>query len=190
MHAPKVKATGSAAIAELLYQRINCLPKESLPLTVLIDGRSGAGKTDAAECLQKLLRCQLVHLDDVYPGWAGLASATKEVGTTILSTDKDRAGYRQWDWYAGAYGPWREVDSVADLIVEGVGALGTESIAAACRRSGKRVLTVVLEAPESKRKSRVRDRDGDPREWWGMWAAQENTHFDRQPEPDLRIVTC
>lgn len=190
MHTPKVKATGSAVIAELLYQRINRLPMEPLPVTVLIDGRSGAGKTDAAECLQKLLRCQLVHLDDVYPGWAGLASATNQVSASILSTDKDRAGYRQWDWFAGAYGPWREIDSTADLIVEGAGALSTETIAAASQRSGKRVLTVVLEAPESKRKIRVRDRDGDPREWWGMWAAQENTHFGRQPEPDLRIVTC
>ena len=188
--ATKAQATHCAEIAALLYRHVQRLPLGASPVTVLIDGRSGAGKTEAAESLHKLLQCQLVHLDDVYPGWAGLASATKAVSTNILSTAKQRAGYRQWDWHADAYGPWRNLNPREDLIVEGAGTVSAETVAAARQRSGRRVLTAVLEAPEEKRKTRVRHRDGDPNEWWGMWAAQENTHFARQPEPDLCIVTC
>ncbi|MEO8095730.1 MAG: hypothetical protein ABI632_12485, partial [Pseudolysinimonas sp.] len=40
---------------------------------VLIDGRSGAGKTTLARELAPLVGAQLVSLDDVYPGWDGLA---------------------------------------------------------------------------------------------------------------------
>ena len=174
----------------VILRALRQLPKTKAPLTVLIDGRSGAGKTVTAKRLRQLLGAQLVHLDDAYPGWTGLASATKAVAETILSTQKGHAGYRQWDWFENAYGPWREVNPHADLIVEGSGALSDATIAAARKRSGHRVLTVVLEAPEGPRRSRVHSRDGDPSSWWEMWALQENTHFAEQPEADLRIVTC
>ncbi|MGV0408066.1 hypothetical protein ACUY3S_00915 [Corynebacterium resistens] len=174
----------------LILRAVQQLPKGKTPLTVLIDGRSGSGKTVTAHRLQHLLNAQLVHLDDAYPGWAGLASATKAVSTTILSTEREQAGYRQWDWGKNDYGPWRKVDPRKNLIVEGAGALSTETIAAARRRSGQRVLTVILEAPEGRRRARVQCRDGDPTAWWEMWAAQENAHFAEQPDSDLRIVTC
>ncbi|WP_426721399.1 hypothetical protein [Corynebacterium auriscanis] len=183
-------ATDPVEVTTIILRAVRQLPRGKAPLTVLIDGRSGAGKTCIAQRLKGLVKAQLVHLDDAYPGWAGLASASKAVSTTILSNQKSQAGYQKWDWFNSAYGPWQPVDPHANLIVEGAGALTPETVEAARQRSGERVLTVVLEAPEKTRRIRVRNRDGNPEAWWQMWAAQENEHFARLPEPDLHIVTC
>ena len=43
------------------------------PYTLLIDGPSGAGKTTLALQIGEALGIPVVHLDDFYPGWGGLA---------------------------------------------------------------------------------------------------------------------
>ena len=55
---------------------------------VLIDGRSGAGKTTLARELAPLLGAQLVSLDDLYPGWGGLEAGSAAVHETVLR-DRD-----------------------------------------------------------------------------------------------------
>ncbi|WP_425278962.1 hypothetical protein [Corynebacterium bovis] len=55
------------------------------PVTVLVDGRSGAGKTTLSGRIRGAV---VVHLDDLYPGWAGLAAAMSPAAP----------GYRRWVW--------------------------------------------------------------------------------------------
>src|SRR5665647_2953269 len=47
---------------------------------VAVDGPSGAGKTDFATALAgQLPSAQLLHMDDLYPGWSGLAQAVTDL---------------------------------------------------------------------------------------------------------------
>ena len=46
---------------------------------VLLDGRSGSGKTVLAESLAPRLDAQLVSLDELYPGWEGLEAGSAGV---------------------------------------------------------------------------------------------------------------
>lgn len=61
---------------------------------VLIDGRSGSGKTTLTERLvarQRLdgVGVQVMHVEDLYPGWDGLAAGSESVATAL-----DTGGYR------------------------------------------------------------------------------------------------
>lgn len=159
------------------------------PMTVLIDGPSGAGKTTAALRLGERLGWQVLHLDDFYPGWGGLAKGSAMVAHDVLRLESP--GYRRWDWYADGPGEWVPLDPAASLIVEGVGALSRENLQAAQRRGG--VLGVVLDAPVDKRKDRALNRDPGYRPWWDMWASQERVHFSAWVRdgvvPDLYLPT-
>ncbi|MEY3662995.1 MAG: hypothetical protein RI919_511, partial [Actinomycetota bacterium] len=50
---------------------------------VLIDGRAGSGKSTLANALQRRLfkdgetLPRLIHMDDLYPGWGGLAAGAE-----------------------------------------------------------------------------------------------------------------
>ncbi|WP_246818300.1 hypothetical protein [Corynebacterium sp. HMSC14H10] len=71
-------------------------------MILLIDGRSGSGKTTFSAKLHSILGWPVIHLEDVYPGWSGLQKASAEVAETILNPalPADKRGYRRWDWYA------------------------------------------------------------------------------------------
>ncbi|WP_435405762.1 hypothetical protein [Mycolicibacterium parafortuitum] len=138
--------------------------------TVLIDGRSGSGKSTLADQLQ---RCWpgsvVVRLDDIYPGWDGLAWAGEHIGTELLRPRAaGRTGrWRQWDWDTGAPSRWHAVGAGQRLIVEGVGALSADNRA-------KADLGIWVETPDEVRKHRALQRDGDTyRPHWDRWAAQE-----------------
>ena len=84
-------------------------------LVVLLDGGSGSGKTTLATTLAAQLRpevgpVQLISLDDVYPGWSGLAAAGRAVTGTILRPAAP--GYRRWNWDTG---------TPADIATQGYG---------------------------------------------------------------------
>ena len=59
------------------------------PVIIAIDGRSGAGKTTLAIELAARLRehhkVSLFHLEDIYPGWNGLAAGIERYVTTVLA---------------------------------------------------------------------------------------------------------
>ena len=92
--------------------------------TVLIDGRSGSGKSTLAQRLHVAWDTSVVvRLDDIYPGWDGLAWTVDHVRTALVEPRAaGRPGrWRGWDWTTGAPSGWNEVEPGRRLIVEEIG---------------------------------------------------------------------
>ncbi len=144
--------------------------------TVLIDGRSGSGKsTLAAQLHESWADSVVVRLDDIYPGWDGLAWAAEHVQRSLLEPRAaGRNGrWRQWDWAAAAPSGHHEVEPGQRLIVEGIGALTPAGRALAD-------LGIWVDADDTERKRRALDRDGETyRPHWDRWAAQEDEFIAR-----------
>ena len=137
--------------------------------TLLIDGLSGSGKTTLANHIGSVLGIQVVHLDDFYPGWGGLAEGARMVADDVL--DPVAPGFWRWDWEKNTRAEWVPLVPGADLVVEGVGAVTDASISKARARGEVDTLRVV--APEEMRKARALQRDPGYAPWWDMWAEQE-----------------
>lgn len=180
--------------------RAGCDPR----WVILIDGRSGSGKTHFAEHLMATLGApshqagaspstlptpnatpQLVHLEDFYPGWGGLFAAARMLAAEVLQPHCP--GFRRWDWEKNTPGPWQPLHPGSPLVVEGVGALSPE-VLAVLRRRGIPHRALVLDAPTQLRKHRALHRDPYYAPWWNMWAAQERAHIARRPSPDLIVA--
>ena len=140
---------------------------------VLIDGRSGSGKSELASLVARRLQGEIVRLDNVYPGWDGL-----EVGSAAVR-DIIRAGlWQRWNWADNVPAERHALGTDWPLVIEGSGALS---------RANRELATfgVWVELDEPTRKARALERDGDtyaPN--WDRWAAQEQAFFDRE-RPDL-----
>jgi hypothetical protein len=126
---------------------------------LLIDGRSGSGKSELATALSDL--AQVVRLDDAYPGWDGLSAGSALVPSII----RDRR-YRRWDWAAAEYVEWREL-APGSLIIEGCGALSRTN-----RLLADYGLWVEHPTADRKRRALVREPEFAPH--WLGWAAQED----------------
>ncbi len=148
-------------------------PGSGRRLIVLIDGPSGAGKTTFADKLGELTGWRVVHLDDFYPGWGGLAEGARMVVEDVL--DPHNPGFTRWDWEHDRPAEWVPLDPEESLIVEGVGAITKQSVAAAGRVG--RVHTIRITAASDVRFRRAITRDPGYRDWWEMWARQEERHF-------------
>lgn len=140
--------------------------------TLLIDGPSGSGKTTLAEQIGNALGIRVVHLDDFYPGWGGLAEGARMVAEDVL--DVANPGFWRWDWQRHRRGDWVALDPAEDLVVEGVGAITEASISKARMRGSVNTLRVTADA--ATRKHRALKRDPDYAPYWDMWAAQERLH--------------
>lgn len=144
--------------------------------TVLIDGRSGSGKTTLARQLSRgWASSVVVSLDDIYPGWDGLAWAVEHIRDHLLEPRAlGRAGrWRRWDWAGGRPAEWHTVDPHQRVVVEGVGALTAANRALAD-------LGIWLEAAEPDRKRRALLRDGETyAPHWDRWAKQEEEFIAR-----------
>ncbi|MCQ9351945.1 hypothetical protein NQ015_03545 [Corynebacterium sp. 153RC1] len=146
-------------------------------MIVLIDGPSGAGKTTFAGQLGAVLSWPVVHLDDFYPGWGGLAAARDMVVRDVLG----RRGFWRWDWEQNVRGEWVDLD-YEHLIIEGVGAISSESLDAG------ETFAVVLTAPEQVRRERALARDPYYKPYWEMWACQEKEHFAQLPWERVHVI--
>ena len=142
---------------------------------VLIDGRAGSGKSTLAAAVQNLLFKQgesmprVVHMDDLYPGWDGLAAGSDYLLRFVLTpvSRREVASWQVFDWVAGERTDWREFRGGTPLIVEGCGALSRQAAELAD-------LSVWIEASEEVRHERWLERDGHAfDEQWSPWAAQE-----------------
>ncbi|ALE07321.1 anthranilate synthase [Arthrobacter sp. ERGS1:01] len=147
------------------------------PVIIAVDGRSGAGKTTVALELAALLRrhrtVALFHLEDIYPGWDGLADGVRRYVDTVL-TPLHRglpATWTAWDWATGNDGDSRTTAAADVVLVEGVGAAHPDALPFLDA-------TIRVDAPTPARKKRALDRDGDTyAPFWDRWAAQEETLF-------------
>ena len=144
---------------------------------VLIDGRSGAGKTTFAARLADAAGGGVVRLalDDVYPGWDGLRAGADAVIAGVLAPLRDgRDGaWTAWDWAAGAQGASHTVPAGSCLVVEGAGILTPASAQLADA-------TVWVDTPDDVRRRRALTRDGDAyAPHWERWARQEDEHLRR-----------
>jgi len=148
---------------------------------VLIDGRSGAGKTVLAEALAPRLDAQLVSLDDVYPGWEGLEAGSAAVHETVLrdGVDAQAPGWTRWDWAAAQPAEWHPVDPDRAIVVEGCGALS-----AANRALATFGIWLELDAAERRRRSSARDHGRFDR-YWQPWADQEDAFIAREHPREL-----
>ena len=83
--------------------------------TVLIDGRSGSGKTTFAAALARLTGHEVIHLDDFYPGWWGLNDAMSMVAHDVLHPT--HPGYQRWNWETNTSGGSIKIDPDRPRIV-------------------------------------------------------------------------
>jgi len=178
---PVVDVEGSPVLLETIVRRARSTAARPV---VLVDGRSGSGKTTLAAAIAIALSAQLVHLDDIYPGWDGLRAAADAVAADVLA-DPDgsgRPGWRRWDWGRSLPAEWHAIDVHAPLVVEGCGALSRASTPSA-------TLRIWLEGDDEVRKRRALDRDGETfaREW-DRWALQEDAFIAAEDPSALADV--
>jgi uridine kinase len=150
-----------------------------LPPRILIDGRSGSGKTEFAAALAAAIPAsQLVRLDDIYPGWGGLEAGSQAVRSDVLT----RFRWRRFDWANDGLAEWHTLDPTRPIIVEGCGALSSANRALATS-------SFWVELDEPTRKRRALARDGDSyRPHWDEWAAQEDIFIARESPRTLADV--
>lgn len=150
----------------------------SSPL-VVIDGRSGAGKTTLARELARVRSAlSVLSLDQLYPGWDGLRrGADAAIRGVLAPLAQGRPGrWRGWDWDADQPAGWQVIAPGTPLIVEGAGILTPAAAALAPVR-------VWVEADDALRRERALRRDGATYEpHWERWAAQERDHV-RENDP-------
>ena len=160
---------------------------------VLIDGRAGAGKSHFAKELSDAYfqldkqAARVVAMDDLYPGWEGLASGSSYLYTNILKplNQGKPATWQIWDWSQNQRGATdavnghREFSGGTALIVEGCGSLSrlTSELAD---------LTIWIEAEAAVRRSRFSQRDSGIYDgYFSVWAAQEDEFYEREKSLEL-----
>lgn len=160
------------------------MPRAGETVVVAIDGPAGAGKTTLAAELAKVLGCPVVHMDDIYPGWDGLAEAATLVADQVLTplAAGEQPRHRRWDWDANVYAEWVDVPVVPILVIEGC---GSASLPGAPYLS----LIIWVEAPPDLRMKRGIERDGEAfRPHWERWARQEDELFASERTRDRADV--
>lgn len=179
----------SERLVDQIADRVRTAPPRAGTTTVVaVDGPAGSGKTTLAAALAERLGAPVVHMDDIYPGWDGLALAADAIADHVLRplAMGRPARYRRWDWERDEYREWADVPEAPILIVEGCGSGSTPGAAYLS-------FLVWMEAPHDLRMTRGIERDGEGfRPHWERWARQEQALFaaERTRErADVRIDT-
>jgi uridine kinase len=175
------------AVGALAAQVRAAPPRCGATRLVCIDGPSGSGKTTLAARLAAALGDPpVLHMDDVYPGWDGLAASVPLLYEQVVAplAAGRSARYRRYDWHRGEFAEAHDLGSPPLLVVEGAGC-GARLIAE------RAVLLVWIEAPRDERFRRGIARDGETyRPHWDRWARQEAVHFTAEEtacRADIRV---
>ena len=128
------------------------------PHIILIDGKSGVGKSTLAEIMADSLGATVLHLDDVYPGWGGLERGRDAVIRDVLGPlSQSRAGrVETWDWANDCAGQVAIVEPHPIVIVEGCGISTQHS-------RGFANTVIWVDCDEAERRDRIARRDGNGR---------------------------
>jgi uridine kinase len=167
-------AAASSSIIDALAIVNRAGPRCGATKVVAIDGPSGAGKTTFGTVLsERLPNSQVLHMDELYKGWAGLQEAIVNLHDHVLSpiARGNPASYQRWNWELSRYADWQVLPHTDLLLVEGVGSGA---------RPGAELESVLIwvEADQDVRFRRGIERDGESYlPHWQRWAAQEEAHF-------------
>lgn len=173
-------------LAKQLAEQLVALVDDGKPMPILlIDGRATSGKSTLANAIQNEYFRQgessprIIHMDDLYPGWNGLAQGAEYLQRNILQplAKREVAHYQLFDWAKNERGEWREFGGGTPLIIEGCGSINQNSIASAD-------LSVWLDCDEEVRRNRWLEREGSD-EHFGEWAAQELDFYAREHSREL-----
>ena len=154
---------------------------------ILIDGRAGSGKSTLAAKLQNELFKQgesmprVIHMDDLYEGWQGLALGADYLQRIILNPllTKKSSSWQEYNWQLEQRERWREFSGGTPLIVEGCGSLNQYTSTVAN-------ISIWLEVDEETRRRRWQERDGEIfDQYFDIWAAQELDFIAKEKSPTL-----
>ena len=177
----------AAPVVDLLLGRSPLLGRSRL---VCIDGPAGSGKTTlgdlvAGECARRAVSVVIVHMDDLYEGWGGLATAGERVDEAIVEplARGDQGCYRRYDWHRAQYAEQVPVPPVDVVVLEGVGS-------ASLRYADRVSVLVFVEASETTRLNRWLERDGPAlQSHWRPWAVEEaQLHTEERTRSRADIV--
>lgn len=182
MHLPVELVEHAKRIAQQLIDLVD--DGKTMPI-LLIDGRAGSGKSTLAAAVQneffKLGESspRVIHLDDLYYGWDGLNQGVEYLQRSILVPliKREVAHYQVFDWAKNERDEWREFAGGTPLIIEGCGAINTNSIEFADA-------AIWLDAADDVRHERWVEREGND-DHFNQWAAQELDFYAREHSRDL-----
>jgi len=151
---------------------------------VTIDGRSGSGKSTLAERLAAELGAPVLSMEELYPGWSGLAAAVPLARDWIAEPLFGGAPARwwPWDWEHGVRGAPRTQAVVPVVLLEGCG-----SGAAELRPFTSTAIWIDCPAAERIRRLRARDDWPTYAPHHAEWQDQEQSLYGPYPPPDLTL---
>lgn len=151
----------------------------SEPRVILVDGLAGSGKSTLAARMADAMGDDIpvVHGDDIYEGWSGLATMRPIlVGQVLKPLARGEDGlFRRWDWERSERAEEVRVPaSAAFVVIEGVGVAQRAARPFAS-------LVVYVEAPWDVRLARGLARDGDAmRTEWDQWQLAESVFLEAE----------
>ncbi|GAA1722034.1 4-amino-4-deoxychorismate synthase [Kribbella yunnanensis] len=157
---------------------------------ISIDGPAGSGKSTLAARFEaranaRGLNTFVIHMDDLYDGWAGAERGFALLRDHVLQrlSDGREGRYRRYDWNTGAYAELHVVPVTVDLlIVEGVTSCDRDA-------DGWQSLRLWIETTNEVRLDRGIERDGEAlRDHWLEWMRWERDHFATQSTRDRAHV--
>ena len=156
---------------------------------VLIDGASGTGKTSLAEEIAARWpanrRVVVVHMDDLYGGWNGLAAGILALQVSLLTpraAGRD-AHLRSFNWITETWENGLVIPAHVDVIVEGCGSFGQT-------QTHDADALIWLEAPENLRRLRALGRGAEDFErHWDMWEQQFDQYLQRSDPAERASLT-
>ncbi|CAB4543561.1 MAG: ATP-binding protein [Actinobacteria bacterium] len=166
-----------------------------LPI-VLVDGRAASGKsTFALELAARYFQvdkqaARVISMDDLYPGWEGLADGSIYLLRHVLMplSQGKTASWQIWNWEKGERGGddamngHREFSGGTALIIEGCGSISRLT-------SDLADITIWIDSDDATRKERFNKRDqGKFDEFFGLWSVQEDEFYERENSRELSLL--